>query len=118
MSDNTVTAIVLQKLREPVTGWILDGYPRSVPQAQSLDSQHQPPDTVVHLSVSFGTSMSRLLNRGRPDDTMETIRNRLNIYRNITDPVLLHYGHMVTQIDGTGTPEKVFANTLQKLPTL
>ncbi|MEM1309445.1 MAG: adenylate kinase [Cyanobacteria bacterium P01_H01_bin.153] len=80
-------------------GWLLDGFPRNVGQAKFLDDlqqQHnQPIDFVVNLEVPDEVILSRLIKRGqeegRSDDTEETIRNRLDVYRESTEPLINFY---------------------------
>ncbi|MGD1858430.1 MAG: adenylate kinase [Leptolyngbyaceae cyanobacterium] len=80
-------------------GWLLDGFPRNVGQAKFLDDLlqqlDQPIDCVVNLEVPDEVILSRLVKRGqeegRSDDTEETIRNRLDVYRESTEPLIDFY---------------------------
>lgn len=77
------------------SGWILDGFPRTVVQAEFLDELlhdiHQPLDSVVNLDVPDMVLIERLLARGRSDDNETTIRNRLKVYRDQTSPLVDYY---------------------------
>lgn len=75
-------------------GWILDGFPRTVVQAEFLDELlddiQQPLTCVVNLDVPDEVLVTRLVARGRSDDNEAVIRNRLQVYRDQTSP-LIHY---------------------------
>jgi adenylate kinase len=77
------------------SGWILDGFPRNVTQASFLDELlgeiHQSYDAVVNLDVPDEVLVARLLERGRKDDKEDVIRNRLEVYRNQTAPLIDFY---------------------------
>ena len=110
-------------MRQPDTqvGWILDGFPRTVAQAEALDTLlaeiEQPYDSVVNLDVPDRFLIDRLLARaieqGRADDTEEVIKNRLEEYNAKTRPLLEFYGKNVTQIDGTPSMPEV-TETIKK----
>lgn len=115
--DEVVIEVIESRLRQPDTqvGWILDGFPRTVAQAESLDALlaeiNQPYDAVVNLDVPDQFLVDRLLARaidqGRADDTEEVIKNRLEEYNAKTRPLLEFYGKHVTQIDGTPSMPEV-----------
>ena len=71
-------------------GFILDGFPRSVEQAQALDemlkNHNTKLDAVLEFAVSEEELFERLMSRGRADDTEEVIRNRMQVYRDETEP--------------------------------
>ncbi|MGY8768637.1 MAG: adenylate kinase [Pirellulales bacterium] len=100
-------------------GCLLDGFPRTLGQAKSLDQflhvHGKDLDLVLNLEVDQEELFKRLLSRsqieGREDDTPETIRNRMNIYRDQTEPLLDYYDEMkvLRRIDGMGSPEEVFS---------
>jgi adenylate kinase len=87
----------------------LDGFPRTVPQAEALEELlvqlNQPCDGIVHLDVPEEVLMRRLLQRAqeqqRVDDTPGVIQNRLQEYYSKTQPLLDFYGERVIHIDGT-----------------
>jgi adenylate kinase len=87
-------------------GWILDGFPRNVAQAEFLDQLlaeigHQD-YVALELSVPDDRLVERLLLRGRADDNEETIRHRLQIYHRKTSPLTAFYQqqHRLHQVDG------------------
>ncbi|HEU0190740.1 MAG TPA: adenylate kinase [Mycobacterium sp.] len=102
-------------------GFILDGYPRSVEQAQALHdmlvARNTHLDAVLSLRVSESELMDRLMARGRADDTAEVIHNRLVVYREETAPLLDYYQgeHELKVIDALGAVDEVFARALQAL---
>lgn len=87
-------------------GFILDGFPRTTPQAKALDEELGADglDLVVVLEVPEGELVSRMLSRGRADDTEETVRNRLNVYHADTAPLIDFYAErgIVAAVDGIG----------------
>ena len=110
---------------EEVTGFIFDGFPRTVIQAEALDTLMEELkddiNAVVSLNVSDEEVVSRLLKRaeieGRKDDNKETIANRLSVYNNQTSPLLNYYdkkGKLVG-INGIGTIDGIFKEICNKL---
>jgi len=102
--------------------FVLDGFPRTVPQADWLLAQVKdgrfPLSAIVHLTASEEVVRSRLLERGRQDDTEEAIAKRFNEYRNSTLPILeyLHKaGGKVCDIDAAQDPRAVHDAILQCL---
>ncbi len=95
VSDELVLKIVKQNLNKENKGWILDGYPRNLSQADSLNEVlieiNQPLDVVFYLDIPEETLIKRLLLRGRKDDTDETIRTRVNIYKKTTEPLIQYF---------------------------
>ena len=91
------------------TGYLLDGFPRTIAQAEALDAmlaeQGTPLDVVLELQVPEEELFRRLAGRGRADDTPEVIRQRLVAYREQTEPLLDYYGQrgLLQSIDGLGT---------------
>lgn len=84
------------KQSDAQNGWILDGFPRNVSQAAFLDNLlqelHQSVDCAIDLEVPDEVLMERLVfGRKRQDDTPETIRRRLEIYRSETAPLIDFY---------------------------
>lgn len=123
--DDIVIELVVDELaKEPYdNGVILDGFPRTVSQAVSLDqffSDHgKKTDAFVTLSVPEEELISRILSRGegRADDTPEKIKTRLHVYHNETKPVLDYYQKqgVVIEIDGTGSIEEIFSRIVTSL---
>ncbi|WP_380676260.1 adenylate kinase [Salinigranum sp. GCM10025319] len=138
--DEVVNEIVVTALAD-ADGFVLDGYPRNIEQAEFL-SEITDLDAAVFLDVSEEELVDRLTGRRvcsecgasyhvefappeeagvcdecggeltqRDDDTEETVRERLRVYYENTEPVVEHYrerGELV-EVDGEGTPDEVFA---------
>ena len=116
VSDELVVAIVDERLHEDDArcGYLLDGFPRNVAQAEALnDAVVDAIGTVLLLEVDTDELVGRLLKRaqdeGRADDNEETIRRRLEVYDNETAPLVEHYGDAVITVDGMGSIDEVFA---------
>jgi adenylate kinase len=113
--------LVDDRLTEPDTGdgFILDGYPRSVPQAQALhdmlERRGTQLDAVVEFRVPEDELLERLRARGRADDTDEVILNRMKVYRDETAPLLEYYRNELKTVDAVGTVDEVFARALRAL---
>ena len=95
VSDKLVLEIVKKNLNTPNKGWILDGYPRNLSQVDSLNKVlieiNQPLDLVFYLDIPEEVLIKRLLLRGRKDDTEDTIRTRVNIYKKTTEPLIQYF---------------------------
>ena len=95
VSDEIVLQIVRQNLDTNNKGWILDGYPRNLSQANSLNKVlieiNQPLEVVFYLDIPEEVLIKRLLLRGRKDDTEDTIRTRVHIYKKTTEPLIQYY---------------------------
>ena len=95
VSDELVLKIVKQNLNKDNKGWILDGYPRNLSQVDSLNRVlieiNQPLDLVFYLDIPEEVLIKRLLLRGRKDDTEDTIRTRVNIYKKTTEPLIQYF---------------------------
>ena len=106
VDDALVLEIVKQNLSLSNQGWILDGYPRNIAQADSLNNVlnelNQPLEKVFYLNLNEETLVNRLLNRGRTDDSEKIIRTRLDIYRETTQPLIGYYQslNILDYIDG------------------
>jgi adenylate kinase len=125
--DEIMIELIRERLDEPdaADGFVLDGFPRTMPQAEAFDAMlreiARELTVVFALQVSDEICVERLLKRaedeGRPDDTPEAIRTRLDLYHRETEPLIEHYrtqGILVT-IHGDGTPNEVFAEIQQAL---
>jgi adenylate kinase len=119
--DVLIVDIVRRRLPEAEEGEgvLLDGFPRTVRQAQALDAmlaeEGHKVDRVIALEVPEEVLIDRLLRRaqveGRADDALEAIKERMHEYHKLTEAVLDHYrkqGVDVEMVDGTGSPEAVF----------
>ncbi len=125
VSDEITNDIVQDRLAQGdcVTGFLLDGYPRTLQQVQTLDDYLAETDRPLHAVVSLLADIeevvARLLKRaeidGRPDDNEETIRVRLQVYAEQTEPLLDLYRSrgLLVEVDGLGpideVSERVFA---------
>lgn len=120
--DEIVIEVVEQRLSQAdcVKGFLLDGFPRTLPQALALDSLlerlSKPLDRVIELSVPEEILVKRILSRaksgsGRSDDTEDVIRLRFTVYRDQTAPLCDYYRAkgILTTIDGELSVEEVWA---------
>jgi adenylate kinase len=115
--DEIVIELVDERISRPdcARGFILDGFPRTAPQAKALDAilrkRGRAPLRVVLLDVPEEELRKRILSRGegRADDTEETVARRFEVYRRDTEPVLKHYGDAVVRVKGLGTIEEIAA---------
>lgn len=116
--DETVVDLVdeeLQKSRYD-EGYILDGFPRTVAQAEAFDEiladEDEELDAFLMLKVPEKELVNRILSRGegRSDDTEEGVKKRLNVYFEETQPVLDHYKgqKVVKEVYGVGSIEEIF----------
>ncbi|MDZ7660334.1 adenylate kinase [Fodinibius sp.] len=116
--DEKVVGLVEEELKDEKynDGYILDGFPRTVPQAEAydalLDKKGKKLDAFLQLEVPQYELVDRILSRdeGRSDDTPEKVKNRLSVYREETAPVLNHYKKqdVVETIDGVGSIDEIF----------
>jgi adenylate kinase len=137
--DELTVSLVRERLAQPdaASGYILDGFPRTIPQATSLD-EFQAMDAVVNFSISDEIVVGRLSGREvckscgaiyhvknmpsklkgvcdkcggqlytRPDDTIESITNRLDVYKKQTEPLIEYYRKkkLLRDIDSSKSPE-------------
>jgi len=113
VSDALVLAIVRSRLEHHEGGWLLDGFPRNLPQAEALEglltSLNQRIERVILLELDDAVLIQRLLARGRADDNAEVIANRLQVYREQTAPLIAHYEGqgLLRRLDGAGSIETI-----------
>ena len=100
VSDEIVNGIVSERIDAPdcAKGFILDGFPRTIPQADALGAMLEQKglrlDAVVEITANADTLVSRVAKRAqetggaRADDTAEVIRKRLEVYRELTEPLV------------------------------
>lgn len=125
--DALVIGMLGERLQaaDAARGFILDGFPRTIAQADALegllkDLGHDL-DRVVFFDVSQPELLRRLTARraleGRADDTDETVRNRLNVYATQTEPLLQHYRNRsrLVSVSGEGSIESIRATIRQAL---
>ena len=127
VSDDIVLGMLESRLGEADTarGFILDGYPRNLAQAEALDRLlsriGQPLEHVVQLDVDEELLFQRLAGRaaaeGRRDDNPETVRQRLAVYGAQTAPVIDFYAARgaLQRVDGVGAVEEVLRRILGAL---
>jgi len=125
VSDEITNAIVADRLgmSDCAPGFLLDGYPRTLQQVQTLDDyladSKRPLSAVISLLADTEEVVARLLKRavidGRADDNEETIRVRLRVYAEQTEPLLEVYRSrgLLVEVDGLGeipeVSERIFA---------
>jgi adenylate kinase len=125
--DDLMIELIKERLQAEDTrdGFILDGFPRTMPQAEALDSMlseiDRPLSVVFELQVPDEVAIDRLTRRageeGRPDDTPDAIAKRIDLYHRETEPLVSHYrlaGNLVG-IHGDRTENEVFAEIQQAL---
>jgi adenylate kinase len=125
--DDLMIELIRERLQEPDAdaGFILDGFPRTMPQADALDEMlaeiDRPLTVVFELQVPDEVAIERLERRaadeGRVDDTPEAIARRIDLYHRETKPLISHYrlaGNLVG-IHGDRTENEVFAEIQQAL---
>jgi adenylate kinase len=117
--DEVVIGLVRERtgLPDARNGFLLDGFPRTIEQAEALDrileGNGAAVDGVINLLVPEGTLVERLLGRaaleGRSDDRRETVAERLRVYREKTAPLVEHYRGLglLLDVDGSGSVEEV-----------
>lgn len=121
VSDEVTVGMVRERLAEEdaAKGFILDGFPRTVAQADALSeflhADGNELDAVVALEVPEDLLVQRLLGRGRTDDTEEVIRRRQEIYRAETAPLLEHYQDRLISVDAVGEIDEITERVLDAL---
>jgi len=120
VSDDIVLGLLEERLAQDdaANGFILDGYPRNIAQAEALDALlerlGQPVDEALQIDVDAEQVVRRIAKRaaleGRSDDTEETVRNRLKVYAEQTAPVVDYYARkgVLSRVLGDGSIEEVF----------
>jgi len=117
--DDVTIRMVMEwvEAHEREGGFLLDGFPRTLAQAESLDAMLKnlgtPLERCVAITVDTDAVVQRLLKRaeleGRADDNEETIRERMQVYDNQTSPLLEYYGNggILATVDGMGGVEEI-----------
>ena len=128
VSDDIVLAMLEERLARPdaAGGFILDGYPRNIAQCEALERVlariDQPLEVAIKLEVPHELIVDRIAGRaakeGRKDDTPETVRERLRVYAEQTEPVAAHFAAIgkLTTVDGVGELAEVSRRILAALP--
>jgi adenylate kinase len=125
--DSLSVQVVADRLKQEDAkgGWLLDGFPRTLGQVEALDrelGEHgRTLRAVVSLTADEEAIVQRMLKRaeieGRPDDNEETIRTRLQVYHEQTDPLLEVYRErgLLIEVDGMGEVDEVSQRVLAAL---
>lgn len=128
--DRVVVDLVARHLSgpEPLPGFVLDGFPRTLPQAKTAYDWGRAHDRTFHAVISLDVPEDELVRRllergrrsGRTDDTEDTIRNRLAVYAQSTQPLLDFYRDrgVLLEIDGTGDVDAVTGRVRDALDPL
>ena len=115
VGDDLIISLVAERLEQPDTanGFVLDGFPRTIPQAAALEAllSDRGGVSVIALVCHVDEVIRRLSVRGRDDDAAFVIRERLAVYSRDTEPVLEFYRRRgaVTILDGNRPPDDVSA---------
>jgi adenylate kinase len=127
--DEVVIAMVMERLAEGDCegGFVLDGFPRTVNQAEALDRRLAGLGTPLEAALSFDVTEEELLRRlagraaaqHRADDAEQTIRHRLEVFAIKTRPLIDYYRHrrLLNMVDGVGRVEDVTGRILSGLPS-
>jgi len=127
VSDAILLGMLEDRFSRPDTanGFILDGYPRNLAQADALDKLlarlRQPMDFAVQLDVPTELLVERIAGRataeGRADDSPDAVRTRLQVYDNQTAPVIDYYRQhgRLTVVNGVGALDDVFARIVEAI---
>ena len=127
VSDAILLGMLEERFSRPDTanGFILDGYPRNLAQADALDKLlqriGQPMDFALQLDVDNELLIERIAGRakaeGRDDDNPESVRKRLKIYDELTAPVIEFYRQhgQLTVVDGVGSMDEVFNRIVEAI---
>ena len=114
--DEVVIGVIADRLKKDdcKAGYLLDGFPRTIAQAEALDkmlaASGTPLDVVLELKVPDDELFTRLAKRGRADDNPATIKERIAVYNKQTSPLLEYYAKkgLLKTIEGLGTVEEIF----------
>jgi adenylate kinase len=121
VSDDIVCEMLGERIARPdaADGFILDGFPRTLPQVEALDGLLGDAglDAVVLFEVDVDEVVERMMSRGRSDDTEDTIRTRLDVYREQTEPLVDMYDSrgIVRRVDAMGEIEAITTRVLEVL---
>jgi adenylate kinase len=121
--DGVIIGLVKERIKQPdaAKGFLFDGFPRTIPQADALGAMLEQKglklDAVVEITADADTLVSRVAKRAqdtggaRADDTGEVIRKRLEVYRELTEPLVSYYRGkgLLKTVDGMAPVEEVTA---------
>ncbi len=118
VSDEIMLGIIRERLsaKDCERGYILDGFPRTIPQAEALDEllarKPEPPVVIANLELDEKELRRRIAGRRnevtRSDDAEATVLSRFQVYQEKTRPLLDYYGDRVRPIDGKGSVPEIF----------
>lgn len=120
VSDEIMLGLIEERLsgEDVKRGFILDGYPRNLAQAEALDELlerlGQPVDEALQIDVDAELVVQRIAKRaaeeGRTDDNEEVVRKRLKVYAELTEPVVDYYARkgVLSRVLGEGSIDEVF----------
>ncbi len=129
MPDSLMVAMIEQRISQPdcKSGFVLDGFPRTVPQAEALDMMLAEKGLKLHAIIELCVDEAALLDRirkrveesgdaKRTDDSEETLKKRLEVYREQTAPILPYYKAQgkLAQVDGMQSIDHV-ASQIEKI---
>jgi adenylate kinase len=127
VSDDLIVALIRERIaqKDARGGFILDGFPRTLEQGRALETMLMEQGESLNAAVNFGVPESALVERmlsrakaeGRADDRPETIRERLRVYREKTEPLAAFYAErgLLAGVDGVGSIEDVAARVDEAL---
>jgi adenylate kinase len=128
--DEVVISMVMERIAEEdcANGFVLDGFPRTVAQAQALDGRLESADTPLDAALFFEIDEEELFRRlagrsatlHRSDDTEQTIRHRLEVFASKTRPLVDHYERrgLLLRVDSIGHVDEVTKRILGGLERL
>ena len=118
--DDVMVEIIKERIAKPdaKSGFMLDGFPRTIPQAEALDRMLRNNGLMVDAVISIEVNDSEIINRisgrqseeNREDDRVDVVKNRLRVYRDQTEPLKGYYREkgVLKEVDRLGTVEEVF----------
>lgn len=121
--DSLILDLVTERLEQPECsiGALLDGFPRTIAQAEALDeflvARGTPLDVVIELKVPDEEVTRRMLGRGREDDHPQIIAERLRTYCKLTEPLVAFYRQrgLLEAVEATGAPAAVYQRIITVL---
>jgi adenylate kinase len=128
--DEVVISMVMERIAEDdcAKGFVLDGFPRTVAQAEALDRRLESAGTPLSAALDFEINEEELFRRlagrsatlHRSDDTEQTIRHRLEVFAKKTRPLVDHYERrgLLVRVDSIGPVDEVTGRILRDLERL
>lgn len=118
--DDVMVEIIRGRIAKPdaKNGFMLDGFPRTIPQAEALDRMLRNNGLMIDAVISIEVNDREIINRisgrqaeeNREDDKVDVVKNRLRVYRDQTEPLKGYYRDkgILDEVDGLGTVDEVF----------